>query len=205
MLVITFEEAAAFAQPDGLPRREADLFWRAARLVRKAAGQGSDPAALIATESGDLEPGSAFLAYVGLDHSPAEALLERAVRVRYTLRVHAYEVELDAPRAIVLLPRDVLTDGLKAELHLGHAPVTVVPCAALGEEIDALRAHGAQVRWTSLRHSARDVPGYHLRVRLGLGRACRELRTHLPLDAAPDAAAVSRFLREHVGAGVRSI
>ena len=55
MIRITFEEAAAFAQPDGLPTREAALFWRATRLVRRAAANGGDPAALIAEATASSE------------------------------------------------------------------------------------------------------------------------------------------------------
>ncbi|MEI7831688.1 MAG: hypothetical protein WCJ56_00595 [bacterium] len=48
MIRITFTEGMTFAQPDGLPRREAELFWRGTRLIRRRTAKGGSPDALIA-------------------------------------------------------------------------------------------------------------------------------------------------------------
>ena len=206
MIRVTFEEAAAFAQPDGLPRREADLFWRAVRLIRRAAGKGRDPDALIATVPEDLLPGSAFMTQIGLDGCPAKTLLDRASRVRYSLRLHSYEVDVNSPQIIALLPRDVLTDELRDALRLGYAPSIAVPHAALREELDALRSQGARVQWTRVRHDAvRDSPGFTLRVRVCGGGASREFRTCLPCAAFPDGNAVTAFINEAIGEGTYHI
>jgi hypothetical protein len=199
---ITHEEAVAFAQPDGLGRREADLFWRAARLARKAAKRGVFPDALVADRAEDLLPGGALLEALGLAGRPAEEILDRARRVRYKLKLHAHEAEIDEPPAVVLLPRDVLPDGLRDALRRGHAPFAAVPFGALRGEVDALRAAGGRVSWTRVRLCP-DLgsPGFDLRVRVRGGADSRELRTRLPRAEFPDAAAVTAFVREAVGAG----
>lgn len=202
MIRISHEEAAAFAQPEGLERREADLFWRCTRLVRKAAKyRGVFPDGIIADNTGDFLPDSALMAALGLAGHPPEVILDRAARVRYKLKLHAHEAEIDAaPAFVLLLPRDALPDDLKDALRLGHAPFVAVPCGALREEVKALLAVGAHVSWARVR-PMRDLgaPGFDLRVRVRGGGDSRELRTHLPRADFPDAAAVNSFLRDAVG------
>ena len=56
MIRITFAEGMTFAQPDGLPRREAELFWRGTRLIRRCTAKGGAPDALIADLAADQPP-----------------------------------------------------------------------------------------------------------------------------------------------------
>lgn len=195
MLRVTAEEAARYRQRRNMYPRTKALFRRASRLCRRALRVGTQPApdCLIATHPRDLSPRGALLAAVGLSGCPAEDLLARADALHYAWRWKTFELHVGA--VIVLLPDDGwLPAALRAELRLGHAPVTCVPFGSIAQAVT-----GRDVRWARLR--AAGDGAYHLRVRL----RDSEVRTRIPREGFPQPADIARFVRRAVGEDARYI
>jgi len=200
MIRITFAEGMTFAQPDGLPRREAELFWRGTRLIRRCTAKGGEADALIADKEADLQTGSDFLAQIGLEGLPITELLNRARHIHYCRRLKCYEAELETPDVIAMLPRDILPEELKADLRLGHAPVTTVSYMDLQEKMNHVKGLGAQIEWIRVRHSTENnAPGFDMRVRIRGWSSSSEFRILLPLAAFPDIPTINEFIGMTVG------